>query len=159
MQLYENEFLYAGCLTLLKPPNCTVFDKNTSRFEECEHVVKYLSSFSYMYNDNSIPLPISPNLIYLAVFGSVFITTVILHWSECTVLIYSLVFFLALPFGYLLLPIYSTANIHKQDWGTREKCDTKDEGLLGYWKKLKATLYLCRKHEPLSRVEEGIIPL
>ncbi len=140
--------------TLLKPPNCTVFETNTTRYEECELVVKYLSSLSYTYSGNSIPLPISPNLLYLSIFGSIFLITAFLHWSVFRDLPFSIVFFLALPFGYFLLPIYSTANIHNQSWGTREKRDAEDEGLQGYWKQLKAKLSSCRKDK--EQDEEGM---
>ncbi|VDO40632.1 unnamed protein product [Haemonchus placei] len=63
---------------------------------------------------------LSPHAIFLfSVFGS-FLTAAILHPLEFTCIIPGLLYFLAIPCMYMLLPIYSICNLNTVSWGTRE---------------------------------------
>ena len=119
----------------LRTPNCSVFVNDTSRYSECELVAKYLNSLPNAYEVNRVVLPVSFNILYLALFAFIFVITALLHWREWTDILHSLTYFLALPTGYLLLPIYSAANLNIQSWGTREEKSKEDEGLFGLVKK------------------------
>ncbi len=92
--------------------NCTSVMNNTQKYEEC--II------------NSLP-PVS--LIYLAFFTAIFALTTIFHFSEWTNIFHGLTFFIALPTGYFLLPIYCAANLKNQGWGTREERAKEDKGL------------------------------
>uniref|UniRef100_A0A914DD04 Uncharacterized protein n=1 Tax=Acrobeloides nanus TaxID=290746 RepID=A0A914DD04_9BILA len=62
----------------------------------------------------------SPHSIFLfAVIGS-FTTAAILHPLEFTCIIPGILYFLAIPCMYMLLPIYSICNLNTVTWGTRE---------------------------------------
>ena len=71
-------------------------------------------------NSTNVMIPFSENTIYLSQFGIVFFTTGILHFSEFFSLFHCLWYLLGLPSGYLLLLIYSCANLNSRSWGTRE---------------------------------------
>ncbi|VDM63073.1 unnamed protein product [Angiostrongylus costaricensis] len=63
---------------------------------------------------------LSPHSIFLfTVIGS-FLTAAILHPLEFTCIIPGLLYFLAIPCMYMLLPIYSICNLNTVSWGTRE---------------------------------------
>ncbi|WKX94586.1 hypothetical protein Q1695_011678 [Nippostrongylus brasiliensis] len=63
---------------------------------------------------------LSPHSIFLFfVFGS-FMTAAILHPLEFTCIIPGVLYFLAIPCMYMLLPIYSICNLDNVTWGTRE---------------------------------------
>ncbi len=81
--------------------NCTSVMNDTQKYEEC--ITHYLP-------------PVS--LIYLAFFTTIFALTAFFHFSEWTNILHGLTFFIALPTGYFLLPIYCAANLKNQSWGT-----------------------------------------
>lgn len=63
---------------------------------------------------------LSPHSIFLfSVIGS-FVTAAILHPLEFTCVIPGILYFLAIPCMYMLLPIYSICNLNTVTWGTRE---------------------------------------
>ncbi|EYC16675.1 hypothetical protein Y032_0033g2779 [Ancylostoma ceylanicum] len=63
---------------------------------------------------------LSPHSIFLfSVMGS-FVTAAILHPLEFTCIIPGILYFLAIPSMYMLLPIYSICNLNTVTWGTRE---------------------------------------
>ncbi|VDN19299.1 unnamed protein product [Cylicostephanus goldi] len=63
---------------------------------------------------------LSPHSIFLfSVMGS-FVTAAILHPLEFTCIIPGILYFLAIPSMYMLLPIYSICNLNTVSWGTRE---------------------------------------
>ena len=129
-------------------PNCSVFETNSSQFSECELVANYINSFPSAFSNLKDPFPVSINVMYLGLFAFIFFVTTLLHWREWTDLLHSLTYFLALPTGYLLLPIYSAANLNKQDWGTREERNKEDQGLLGPAKNAwSALIRLCHKKD------------
>ena len=68
----------------------------------------------------TICIPASPSTWYIALFGITFLVAAILHLGEWKCLVHSIWYLLALPSGYLLLLVYSAANLSSQSWGTRE---------------------------------------
>lgn len=68
-----------------------------------------------------------PTTLYIGLFAATFTLAALLHFREWTCLLHCLWYLLALPSGYLLLLIYSAANLDSQSWGTRE-AKTKSGG-------------------------------
>lgn len=101
----------------------------------------------FISNSNVHKLPISESTIYLILFAFIYVTTGLLHFSEFFILIQVIWYVLGLPFGYLLLLIYSTANLNDRRWGTREaKADnTEKDILLVLREKAKLLIYKCLK--------------
>ena len=116
-------------LIKLEAPNCTAL--NTSN---CTAAAKLtLPSYS------TFTLPISVSIIYIGVFAITFFIAAVLHpanFEWCSVF-HCIWYLLALPSGYLLLLIYSAANLDSQSWGTREVRSGTDDGLLGWWNYFK----------------------
>jgi len=67
------------------------------------------------------PLYFSPATWYLFCMIGLFILTAMVHGFEFTALVHGIWYLLCLPSGYLLLIIYSAANLTDRSWGTREK--------------------------------------
>ncbi|CAI4232245.1 unnamed protein product [Auanema sp. JU1783] len=63
---------------------------------------------------------LSPNSIFLFAVVTSFLTAAILHPLEFTCIIPGILYFLAIPCMYMLLPIYSVCNLNTVTWGTRE---------------------------------------
>ena len=81
-------------------------------------------------NNSSYILPVGETTIYVGLFACIFVVSAILHYKEFFTLFHCLWYLLGLPSGYLLLLIYSTANLNSRSWGTREKSDNS-QGVLG----------------------------
>ena len=98
------------------------------------------------FDNSSFNLPVSVSVMYIGMFAFTFLIAALLHPTEFFSLFHCIWYLLALPSGYLLLLIYSAANLDSQSWGTREGSSGADEGLLGWWKYIKKTwnkLILC----------------
>ncbi|MFH4973705.1 hypothetical protein AB6A40_000414 [Gnathostoma spinigerum] len=63
---------------------------------------------------------LSPHSIFLFAVIASFLTAAILHPLEFTCIIPGILYFLAIPCMYMLLPIYSICNLNTVAWGTRE---------------------------------------
>ncbi|KHN79259.1 Chitin synthase 2 [Toxocara canis] len=63
----------------------------------------------------------SPHSIFLFAVIASFFTAAILHPLEFTCIIPGILYFLAIPCMYMLLPIYSLCNLNTVSWGTREE--------------------------------------
>ena len=63
--------------------------------------------------------------VYLWGFAAIVIVAGLLHFSEILVLFHFIWYILALPSAYLLLLIYSAANLHVRSWGTRVGASAK----------------------------------
>ncbi|KAJ1373999.1 Chitin synthase 2 [Parelaphostrongylus tenuis] len=88
---------------------------------------------------------LSPHSIFLfSVIGS-FLTAAILHPLEFTCVIPGILYFLAIPCMYMLLPIYSICNLNTVSWGTREDPRPQE----------KNDLAKVRKRQHLDLVENG----
>ncbi|VBB27485.1 unnamed protein product, partial [Acanthocheilonema viteae] len=70
----------------------------------------------------------SPHSIFLLFVIGSFIIAAVLHPLEFTCLTPGILYFLAIPCMYMLLPIYSLCNLNNVAWGTREnpKVEEKD---------------------------------
>ena len=80
--------------------------------------------------------PLTPSTMYLVLFTLLFILAGLLHMNEFSCLIHGVWYFLALPSGYLILLIYSVANLDDRSWGTREASSGgQGSGLGGTFKK------------------------
>ena len=73
---------------------------------------------------------VAESTIYISIFAFVFVVTAILHFFETFALFQFLWYILGLPSGYLLLLIYSVANLNDRRWGTREAADKSEQSLL-----------------------------
>ena len=71
-------------------------------------------------NTHEFMFPLTPSTMYLVLFTLLFISSGLFHLNEFSCLIHGVWYFLALPSGYLLLLIYSVANLDDRSWGTRE---------------------------------------
>ena len=140
-------------------PNCTGpgTQNNTRAFEECKSATKYIESLSGSLSSSSSKLPVSISVLYMGLFAVTYAGAACLHPTEFLNVFQVILFFLAVPSGYLLLLIYSAANLESQSWGTREKSSGADEGLLGWWKCFKNAwselVFCCVKKKP-DTVEE-----
>ena len=92
------------------------------------------SQYQYELHFEGGKLPIAESTIYLAIFAFVFVTAAILHFFEGFALFHCLWYLLGLPSGYLLLLIYSTANLNDRRWGTREAADKSEQSLFSLFK-------------------------
>uniref|UniRef100_A0A1I7W290 Chitin synthase export chaperone n=1 Tax=Loa loa TaxID=7209 RepID=A0A1I7W290_LOALO len=70
----------------------------------------------------------SPHSIFLLFVIASFVIAAILHPLEFTCITPGILYFLAIPCMYMLLPIYSLCNLNNIAWGTREnpKVEEKD---------------------------------
>ena len=155
--------------TFLTVPNCTeLYEVNhTENFDNCNDLAKYINSLPNTLDHDKFMLPISTSVLYLGAFAVTFFVAAVLHAPEWTCLLHCVWYLLALPSGYLLLLIYSAANLDSQSWGTREAGSSKDKGLLGWgryfkmaWNKLVACCVRIRCCKPekvdLSKPEKGV---
>lgn len=102
----------------------------------------------------AVCIPTSPSTWYIALFGITFFVAAILHLREWTCLVHSIWYLLALPSGYLLLLIYSAANLNSQSWGTREAIKP-GEGFVTVKKLVyESVAFCCRR-----KVSEKKVPL
>ncbi|KAI6178917.1 Chitin synthase [Aphelenchoides besseyi] len=62
----------------------------------------------------------SPHSIFLITVTTSFTVSAVLHPLEFTCILPALLYFLAIPCMYMLLPIYSICNLNSVSWGTRE---------------------------------------
>ncbi|KAJ1155265.1 hypothetical protein NDU88_007999 [Pleurodeles waltl] len=62
----------------------------------------------------------TPTGLFLIFMSLLYLVTAMLHPKEFHLLIYGLLYIICVPSGYLLLTIYSMANLHVVSWGTRE---------------------------------------
>lgn len=147
---------------VLNPPNC--LQKNATAnssssvndYEQCLKVAKFVEGQANSLWRPDILIPVSTTTIYLGAFAVTFFVAAVLHLPEWYCLLHCVWYLLALPSGYLLLLIYSAANLDSQSWGTREGSSGKDKGILGWldhlkrwWKRVVACcLWCCRRDFP-----------
>ena len=100
-----------------------------------------------VHNSTGLILPFAQSTIYIGLFGAIFIITAILHFSESLALFHCLWYLLGLPSGYLLLLLYSCANLNSRSWGTREGSVATPNVFSVIWQTSKTfiTKYLARK--------------
>ena len=90
-------------------------------------------------------LPVDVSTLYSGFFALVFPITAILHYREWWCLLQCIWYLLGLPGGYLVLLIYSAANLNSRSWGTREvkSNDDNENIIIVLYKKLKKKLSSC----------------
>ena len=94
--------------------------------------------------DSDFRLPVDASTFYSAFFAFVFPITTILHYQEWWCLIQCIWYLLGLPGGYLILLIYSAANLNSRSWGTREKkSDDNENMIIVHCKKLIKSFCAC----------------
>ncbi|KAL5496346.1 hypothetical protein EMCRGX_G012610 [Ephydatia muelleri] len=91
--------------------------KDCSKYEACMNA----ANGTFMF-------PLTPSTMYLTLFTLLFIIAGLVHFNEFSCLIHGVWYFLALPSGYLLLLIYSVANLDDRSWGTREASSAGGQG-------------------------------
>ena len=154
---------------VLTPPNCgnktdqttNVTSSNTD-YEDCVKAAEYIKELAKSLYRPKVLIPVSTTTIYLGAFAVTFLVAAILHLPEWYCLLHCVWYLLALPSGYLLLLIYSAANLDSQSWGTREGSSGKDKGLLGWidhfkrWGKMLVAgcLWCCRREMPSKEERE-----
>ena len=117
-QIIYEIFPVSNGLRLLEPPICS---NSSTAFSDCVIARNNLEVAQNMSSPfRSVRLPTSPTTWYAALFTFSFLVTAILHFGEFMCLVHGVWYMLALPSGYLLLLIYSAANLDSQSWGTRE---------------------------------------
>lgn len=126
-----NSVIPSPKLTFLQPPNCSNFLNplgpngsisytDSEGYENCVKAARYLGSLPNTVGNPGFKFPVSTSTIYLGVLAFVFVVAAVLHFSEFSCLLQFIWYLIALPSGYLLLLIYSAANLNSQSWGTRE---------------------------------------
>ena len=107
-------------------------------------------------------LPFAASTFYTLFFALVFPITALLH-NELIVLIQSAWYLLGLPGGYLVLLIYSAANLNSRSWGTREAAVNNDNEniIIVLFKKLKMLIIsskmATKRQDSAVQVEEQFL--
>ena len=104
-------------LTSFDPPICP--SRNGTPDPNCLIAKNNLEVAANLTQKKSIHVP-DPTTLYIGLFGVTFVVAALLHFREWACLLHCVWYLLALPSGYLLLLIYSAANLDSQSWGTRE---------------------------------------
>ncbi|XP_078503969.1 chitin synthase chs-2-like [Lissotriton helveticus] len=81
----------------------------------------FLSIIGDMVQEETFMTPTGLFLIFMSLL---YVVTAMLHPKEFHLLIYGLLYIICVPSGYLLMTIYSMANLHVVSWGTRETSTT-----------------------------------
>lgn len=109
--------------------------------------------------DPYFALPVSSTTFYIAFFAIIFPVTAVFHYREFYCLIHSVWYLLGLPGGYLILLIYSAANLNSRSWGTREKSNDETENIYTIlYKSLKKSLSACMRHINHSNKQSEEMP-
>lgn len=118
-------------------------------------------------NHTSFELPVAASTFYLGFFSLIFLCTALLHYSELWSLLHSIWYLIGLPSGYLVLLIYSAANLNSRSWGTRESSQDKaDNSFTLLFSAVKHTLLSCiqrctmdkQKYQLLQQEEDSQFP-
>ena len=114
--------------------------------------------------NGNFKLPVDVSTLYSGFFALVFPITAILHYREWWCLLQCIWYLLGLPGGYLVLLIYSAANLNSTNWGTREEDESNDDNeniIIVLCKKLKKLLLKCtccwkgkKKTQPATHTED-----
>ena len=103
-------------------------------------------------------LPVDASTLYIGFYILVFPIAVILHYREWWCLLQCIWYFLGLPGGYLVLLIYSAANLNNRSWGTREAKSNDDNKniFIVLFKKMimKMKMKFCPKEDSLVETRD-----
>ena len=102
-------------------------------------------------------LPVAASTIYIGFICVCYAITAFLHFREFLCLAQIIWYLLGLPGGYLILVIYSAANLNSRSWGTREvKSDKDKENIFTIlYSSLKETLSSCLQRRTQSEPIES----
>ena len=92
--------------------------------------------------------PLSVSTIYLSGLAGIFIIAGMLHPKEIGALFHGIWYLLLLPGGYLILTMYSFANLNDRSWGTRDEAKKKSNAESDNW--LAAFLQGCGRWDSES---------
>ena len=127
-------------------------------------------SMSTCQNRTGFMFPLTPSNLYLIIFTLLFLCSGLFHLKEFHCLMHGVWYLIALPSGYLILLIYSVANLNSRSWGTRESSNgsLQDNGfkqikdiLLTAWQKVLFCFYRDAKKQieeepsPCRNAEKG----
>ena len=146
----------------LQPVDC-INISDSEAYEDCLKVARYVEEYIKSLHVQEFQVPISAYVFYIGAFAIAFTIAAILHLPEWYCLLHCIWYLLALPSGYLLLLIYSAANLDSQSWGTREGSSGKDKGLFGWldylkrwWRKcIACCLWCCRRELPSEEKKQA----
>ena len=100
-------------------------------------------------------LPVAASTIYFGFFGICYTVTAILHYREFLSLAHVIWYLLGLPAGYLILLVYSAANLNSRSWGTREVKSDKDKDLFNIiYSNLKNVITSCLQRRTQSEASK-----
>ena len=133
--------------SMLQPMHCNnTMNISSPGYTTCQHAATYnMNELSKSLWVPSFVTPVSTTTLYIVALSVTFITASMLHPKEFYCLFHGVWYLLGLPSGYLLLLIYSAANLDSQTWGTREAKADEDKGLLRCFDKLKVLFRKCIK--------------
>ena len=147
---------------VLQPVNC-INSSDSEAYEDCIKAARYIEELARSLHQPGFQIPVGPFILYIGAFAVTFFIAAILHLPEWYCLLHCVWYLLALPSGYLLLLIYSAANLDSQSWGTREGSSGQDKGLLGWleylklwWRKcIVCCLWCCRRELPSEEKKQA----
>eukprot|EP00731_Ephydatia_muelleri_P007821 Em0004g159a len=90
---------------------------------------------SKCHNSTGFMVPLALTTLFQSLFIVLFTMSGLFHLNEFSSLFYGVWYFLALPSGYLILLIYTAANLNSRSWGTREGSSGAHQG--GGFEKIK----------------------
>lgn len=116
-------------------------------YTTCQQGANSMNELLTSLPKSSFAIPVSTTTLYIAALSVTFIFAAMLHPKEFYCLFHGIWYLLGLPSGYILLLIYSAANLDSQAWGTREAKTGEDRGLLyiGCFDTLYSLLKRCIK--------------
>merc|ERR1711976_364087 len=97
----------------------------------------------------------SPSSMFLMTLSGSFFVTALLHPQEFWCIVPGIIYLLCIPSMYLLLIIYSVANLNVVSWGTREVAVKKTKKELAEEKKAAAAAQTKAKKEGIWGLLQG----
>ena len=102
---------------VLQPVRCmNTTNRSSPEYETCKQAAGYIETLTKnLWTPNTV-IPVSTSTLYFAALSVTYIIAAMLHPKELYCLFHGMWYLLGLPSGYLLLLIYSTANLDNQTW-------------------------------------------
>ena len=148
---------------VLQPTVNCINSSDSEAYEDCIKAARYMEELARSLHQQGFQMPVGPFVLYVGAFAVTFFIAAVLHLPEWYCLLHCVWYLLALPSGYLLLLIYSAANLDSQSWGTREGGSGQDKGLFGWldylkkwWRKsIACCLWCCRRELPSEEKKQA----
>lgn len=139
-------------------------NNDTRRVLSSQEVKLYNATVTGIPIQEKISFQFTPPTVFLFFLIGLFMTTALLHGSECVQLIHGMWYLLCLPSGYIFLMIYSLVNITDRSWGTREaavkKGKVNTEEMAWYhrlWFKFREVFFCCFKDEREKLLQKPVV--